>query len=97
MFKNIIIILVASFVFDFIFGSFLIKRPELFLKIQSRIPKTNVRHVYKLIFIIIVAIIAVVFKEYFNSNDVIIAISLGFAISVSGILFGIPKGEMKNK
>lgn len=95
MFKNIILIVVASFAFDFIFGSFLIKRPELFAKIQSKVPRTSARHFYKLIFVIIVAIITVVLKKYINLNDAITAIIVGFAISLSSVLFKIPRDEIK--
>ena len=95
MIKNIIVILLASFIFDFIFGSFLMKRPELFSKIQNSVPKTNARHVYKLIFIMMIAVIAVILRKNFNIDDIMIAIILGFAISISGVLFSIPKSEIK--
>ena len=95
MFKNIIIILVSSFIFDFIFGSFLMKRPELFLKIQNAVPKTKTTYLYKLVFLMIMAVVALLLKKYLNVDDIIIAIILGFAISISSALFNIPKGEIK--
>lgn len=95
MFKNIIIILLSSFIFDLILGSFLIKRPELFSKIQNKIPKTNAIYFYKLIFLMFMAIIALIFKRNLNMDDILIAIILGFAISISGVLFSIPKGGFK--
>lgn len=97
MFKNIIIILASSFIFDFIFGSFLMKRPELFSKIQNAVPKTTARHFYKLIFLMIMAVIAIILKRYIDIDDTIIAIILGFAISISGVLFSTPKGGRINK
>lgn len=95
MLKNIIIIVVASFIFDFIIGSFLIKRPELLARIQGRTSKTNARHVYKFIFVMIAAVIAVMLKKYAGLNDTITAVIVGFAISLSGVLFRLPVGDVK--
>ena len=87
MIQRILILVVSSFVFDFIFGMTLTRRPDLFASIQSKVPRTKARHVYKLIFFLIAAILVVVLKEYFNLNDIIAAIILGLSLSLSGVIF----------
>lgn len=87
MIKNIVILVGSSFAFDVLFGMVLISKPELFSSIKKKIPETNMRFVYKLIFFSVIALIIVGIERYFDINDMVAAVILGFSVSLSGIIF----------
>lgn len=96
MIKNVIILVGSSFAFDVLFGMILISKPNLFVEIKKRVPDNNIRHLYKLIFFSIVAVIIIFLQQWFNFNEIIAAIILGFSISLSGIIFSKPKKTNEN-
>lgn len=87
MIKNIAILVVSSFAFDVLFGMLIIRKPEMFSSIKKKVPENNMRHLYKLLFFSVVAIIVVAIERFFNINDMIAAVILGFSVSLSGIIF----------
>lgn len=87
MIKRMVVILIASFGFNIIFGVILSRKPDLFLPIQRKVKGTSARNRYKLIAFLVAALIAVFLSEYLNLNEIISLSVLGLALSLSGIVF----------
>lgn len=87
MLKRIFILMLSSFAFNIIFGVILSRKPDLFAKIQNKVSKTNTRNIYKLMFLIIAAILVVALQEIINLDEIVALIILGFSLSLSGIVF----------
>lgn len=87
MIKRMVIIVIASFVFNIIFGVILSRKPDLFLPIQKKVKGTSARNRYKLMFFLAAALIAVFLNEYLNLNEIISLSILGLSLSLSGIVF----------
>lgn len=87
MLKNILVLIISSFIFNMMFGVILSRKPDLFLPIQKKVPKTNTRNIYKMMVLILAAAIVVLLQESLNLNEMISLIILGFSLSLSGIIF----------
>ncbi|MGO1470727.1 MAG: hypothetical protein ACTHW2_11950 [Tissierella sp.] len=85
--KRMVIIIIASFIFNIIFGVILSRKPDLFLPIQKKIKGSSARNKYKLLFFLVAALLVVFLNEYFNVHEIVALSILGLSLSLSGIVF----------
>lgn len=85
--KRMLVIIIASFIFNIIFGVILARNPDLFLPLQKKVQGKDARNKYKLMFFLVAALLVLFLNEYFNINEIISLSILGLSLSLSGIVF----------
>lgn len=88
--KRMLVILIASFIFNIIFGVLLARKPDLFLPLQKKVPGDSARNKYKLMFYVVAALLVLFLNTYFNLNEIVSLSILGLSLSLSGIVFREP-------